>query len=241
MLAEKDLKEINQLGYIVDIPFSLAVSLFNEYFSGIDLLSLLKNVGQLLDEYANKPVYKRIEIYNSPEPFFEITYRSNDYNDLTHGLMLIRTFYIRDDLLIAKHTYFSLPEHARHQKIGTKILATFLDRYLNMGVKQIHLFAGLKDGGAVWAKTGFNALYKHEMADILHVAEETFPGTPLLQLIKGIFDSYYKKEPNGKSFPIHRWADIDEMDQILKQCNWHGWIDLTNKEELRIFKANVGR
>jgi len=241
MVTETDIEYVKTLDYIVDIPSTLAVQQLNAHFPGIDLAGLLKQVDELLGEHADKPVYKRLVIDATPEPYFEIIYRSVNHSDPKNGLMLIRAFYYAEGALIAKHTYLSLPENARNQKIGTAILANFLDQYLNMGVQQIHLLTGLKDGGAVWAKMGFNALYRHEMEDILHAAEETFPGTAQLQLVKGIFDAYYKKEPNGRSFPIRRWADLEEMDQILKQYGWHGWIDLTNREELRNFKENVGR
>jgi hypothetical protein len=241
MLTENDIERTEQLGYIIDIGKKLAAELLNEHFPGIELTTLSTQVDNLLMAHAEKPVYKHLIIKETPEPYFEIVYRSANHHDPKKGLELIRSFYFKQEILTAKHAYFSLPEDARYKGIGTEILAVFFDQYINMGVGHVELLTGLKDGGAVWVRLGFNALYKHEMEEILNAAEEALPGTPQLQLAKAIFDSYYGKEPNGKSFPIRRWAELDEMDPILKQHSWHGWIDLTNREELSNFKTNVGR
>jgi hypothetical protein len=241
MITKEDIEQIEESGYIVEVPSDWAAAQLNQYFPGIELKELLNKVDDLFEEHAKKPLYKSLIIDATPKPSLEIVYRSINHTDPKNGLELNRQFYYLDDVLIAKHVYLSIPAHSRKQKIGTRVLGIFFDQYLKMGVQQIHLLTGLKDGGAVWAKMGFNALYKHEMEDIMNVAEQTMPQTPTLQLAKSIFDSYYKKEANGKSFPIRRWADLEEMEQILKEYSWHGWIDLTNNEELRNFKENVGR
>jgi hypothetical protein len=241
MPTREDIDQIIALGYIVDISVDEFITLLNEYFSGLDLLVLLKQVGELFDDHATKPIYKRLTYVATPNPNFQIVYRSADHTNPNSGLSLVREFLFVDDLLIARHKYFSIPANVRNRGLGKKLLALFLDQYLAIGVKQIHLMTGLKDGGVVWAKMGFNALYKHEMQDILNEAKQILPGLPEIGIVTAIFDRYYNKEPNGKSFPIRRWADIEKMEQILKHYAWHGWIDLTNKEELRNFKQNVSR
>src|SRR4051812_39090771 len=113
MLTETEIEDVKKLGYTIDMPPALAVQQLNGHFPGIELYDLLKQVDALLDAHADKPIYKRLVIDVTPEPFFEIIYRSVNHSDAKKGLMLIRAFYYADGGLIAKHTYFSLPEDAR--------------------------------------------------------------------------------------------------------------------------------
>jgi hypothetical protein len=61
------------------------------------------------------------------------------------------------------------------------------------------------------------------------------------QAVEAIFDLYYTTEPNGTAFPIKDWALLGFMDDILKQVDWHGRIDLTNEKEIGKFKKYVDR
>ena len=112
-----------------------------------------------------------------------------------------------------------------------------------MDVKEIHVHAGLKDGGLVWAKMWFKALYKYEMENILRSVEQLLGGAEEVKDIRAIFNAYYEKDINGRSFPIRNWANIEAIEPILKldTNNWHGWIDLTNRQELLNFKKYVDR
>jgi len=65
--------------------------------------------------------------------------------------------------------------------------------------------------------------------------------TGQFQVIHGFYDLYYSAEPEGISFPIRDWADLDFMGDVLRQVDWHGWIDLTNPDELLNFKKYVTR
>jgi hypothetical protein len=119
-----------------------------------------------------------------------------------------------------------------------------LEQYEKMGVKRIKVHAGLSDGGAVWAKVGFKATDKREMKRILQTARSRLGHLPkILKVVEDTFNDYYIKEPNGKAFPINKWTAIPAMDSVLKMGihNWHGQIDLTNKQDLRNFKLYVGK
>jgi len=121
-------------------------------------------------------------------------------------------------------------------------LAAFLEQYENMNAKEVRVWAGLEDGGAVWAKVGFKALYREEMQNILDEAGVLMAGTDALALAQAHFDAYYNAEPDGNAFPIEDWVNIPDIEPVLKQqtTNWHGWIDLTNADDLRNFKKYVG-
>jgi hypothetical protein len=243
MLTERDIESVQLMDYKLNRPVNLTKELINRYFQGMDLLTLLTESEKLPAVYTQPPPYKLIVIDEPPGPTLQIIYLSANYQDVMEGLTLKRTFEFENDDLIVKHDYLVIPKKARGKGSARKLLGIWFDQYMNMGVKQIHVHAGLKDGGLVWAKMGFNARFRNEMQQLLRFAEIKLAGKPELNDVKAIFDAYYSQEPDGKAFPIKYWAYIEEMEPILKNTrnNWHGWIDLTNSEELRNFKANVSR
>lgn len=243
MVSAQDVEDAKALGYIVAVPAAVAALQLNDHFPGLDLKTLLSGIESLLDSHTEKPSHKRIVIDATPVPYFQILYLSNNYEDEDTGLTMSRYFEYENGRLIVYHHYLVLPKSARGQGLGTKIMGLWFDQYVNMGVQEIRVHAGLKDGGAVWAKVGFKASEKSEMESILQSARTILFGTPELQDVEAIFNNYYQKNPNGKAFPIEDWANIDEMLPVLKldSNNWHGRIDLTNQEELLNFKEYVGR
>jgi hypothetical protein len=243
MISEQDINDAKKLGYIIDVPSNLAAKQINDHFTGLKLMTLLAGIETLLDAHTEKPANKRIVIDATPIPYFQILYLSNNYADEDKGLTMSRYFEYENGRLIVYHHYLVFPKSARGQGLGTRVMGLWFDHYLNMGVKEIRVHAGLKDGGAVWAKVGFKASDKNEMENILQSARTILEGTEELQDVEAIFNDYYQKEPGGKAFPIEDWANIDEMLLVLKLStnNWHGRIDLTNQEELLNFKEYVGR
>lgn len=209
----------------------------------MDLKTLLFGIESLLDAHTDKPSKKQIVIRATPASYLQILYLSNNYTDEDTGLTMSRYFEYENGRLIVYHHYLVLPKNVRGQGLGTKIMGLWFDQYISMGVQEIRVHAGLKDGGAVWAKVGFKASEKHEMEAILQSARTILAGTAELQDAEMIFNNYYQKNPDGDAFPIEDWANIDEMLTVLKldSNNWHGRIDLTNQEELLNFKEYVGR
>ena len=243
MVSEQDINDAKKLGYLVDVPSDLAAKQINDHFPGLELMTLLAGIETLLDAHTEKPANKRIVIEAAPAPYFQILYLSNNYADEDTGLTMSRYFEYENSRLIVYHHYLVLPKSTRGQGLGTKVMGLWFDQYVNMGVKEIRVHAGLKDGGAVWAKVGFKAPDKIEMENILQSARTILAGTEELQDVQAIFNNYYEKEPDGKAFPIEDWANIDGMLPVLKleTNNWHGRIDLTIQEELVNFKEYVGR
>jgi GNAT superfamily N-acetyltransferase len=242
MLTSHDLLHAHQLDYKFNIEDSRALIVLNTHFEGIALTKLLDDFSNLFDPFAERPLDNDI-IIKDPPPYFEIFFRSENYWDEDKGLYLSRVFKRLSGKLIVEHKYLVLPKAARGMGIGKKVIAACLDQYLTMNVEAIYVHAGLADGGAVWAKLGFKALNKWEMESILKEAEVRLAGKPALNLVQAIFNEYYSNEPKGISLPIEDWVNIPAMISVLKlpANNWHGWIDLTNPNELFNFKSNVGR
>ena len=243
MIKPEDIQLAQTLGYTFDAADTDSlVNDLNRHFPGLELDKLLNEFEELLAIYSTPPESKEIKYENTAEPQLRIRFLSANFDDEIEGLTLSRIFRYNKRKLIAEHEYLVLPEKARGQKIGKKVLSACLEQYLNMSVKEIHVHAGLKDGGAVWARVGFKALFGFEMKRILNSAKPRLT-TAQYNDAKAIFDLYYDTEPNGTSFPIEDWAHLDFMEDILKldTNNWHGWIDLTNPTELLNFKNYVDR
>lgn len=241
MIKPENIQLARALGYTLNaINTNDLANDLNRDFPGLQLDKLLNKFEELLAIYSTPPESKEIKYENTLEPLLRIRYLSANYDDEIEGLTLSRIFRYSQQKLIAEHEYLVLPEKARGQKIGKKVLSACLEQYLNMNVKEIHVHAGLKDGGAVWARVGFKAIFNFEMNRILTSAKQRLTAEQYNDA-KVLYDLYYDTEPHGASFPIEDWAHLDFMEDILKldTNNWHGWIDLTNPQELLNFKNYV--
>lgn len=241
MIIAENIRKIANLHYVL-IPDDEAalIAVLNDHFPGLRLDELLDGYESLLSPFSTLPEDKQIRFFGQPAPWLRVQYYSSNFPDEDKGLVLARIFRYENEKLIVEHEYFVLPETARGQNIGKKLLAMSLVQYERMGVKEIRVFAGLSDGGLVWAKVGFKATDKAEIDRMLKLAESNLPKEQY-EDVRAIYDLYYTTEPEGTAFPVKDWALLGFMDDILKQIDWHGRIDLTNENELSNFKKYVNR
>jgi hypothetical protein len=159
---------------------------------------------------------------------------------MVNGLVFARTF-TRDPVgtITVNHDYFRLPESARGQSIGKKVLGVCFDQYIQMNVNKIRVHAALQDGGYVWARAGFKAIYQQEMEVLLKEAEKQLSPDEY-NIAKIWYDDHYNNF-SSMPFNISDWAGLPFMEPILRGSHWHGEIDLTNPAELRNFKKYVSR
>ncbi|WP_212005961.1 hypothetical protein [Chitinophaga sp. HK235] len=230
-ITPREIQQILSLGYELKGEITNAPEDFiNKYFRNFDLLKLLDDINETLLSVSIDKLFKCIFLNPPHPPEIKIDIQSEHCENETSGLALSRTFTWDDNELIVKHDAFILPTGARNKGIAKKIFQSFLQQYLNMGVRKIHVFACLEDGGYVWAKFQFNALYKQEMTFILNNSRKKLTQKQY-EAIEKIYNNYYIKHPEGKSFPIFKWAELSFMENILRSSQWHGAIDLSNREE----------
>jgi hypothetical protein len=237
-VAEWDVCE--KLGY-QSYPVGTLASLvdyINTNFPGLDLLTWLTEIDNLLKGMTDKPVFKVIGFDDRAQLKLFIQYYSEDSDDDTHGLAFQRTIIKDKDHKTAVHDFFRIPLTSRMQGNGRKMLAIGLQQYLNVGVDVIKVHAALADGGYVWAKAHFTAVDPTEMGVILVEAKHKL-GDEQFRTVKAVFDNYYAMHPDGKAFPINKWSNLPGMETILRNSHWHGEIDLNNKELLAKFKNYV--
>jgi hypothetical protein len=240
-IIPREAGEAIRLGYSFNHAATESVRLINQHFAGLKIVTIVKDLDRLLLPHISLPATKEITV-TDPPPEMKIVFQALDPADKAKSLYVSRIFRYDGAKLIVDHEYLVLPKSSRGQGLGKKVLAAFLEQYQNMDVKEIRVWAGLEDGGAVWAKAGFKAFYRAEMQNILNAAAVSIGGGAGLALAQAQFDAYYGAEPSGNAFPIEDWVNIPGMEPVLKlqTTNWHGWIDLTNTEDLRNFIKYAG-
>jgi len=210
----------------------------NDFFPGIDLLDFLKQIDDLLSSFATGTIYKSVNMDDSAPFIWMLSYYALDSNNENEDLIFLRTFIKHTNQLIVEHDKFSLPLRARGQGVAKKVLACSLKQYIQMGINKIKIHSALKDGGYVWAKAGFKATDKKQMATILNLAKQKLNQSQF-NLVNRLFYAYYQNDQEQNAFPIEDWARLPFMEPILRGSDRHGEIDLTDPDELLNFKNYV--
>jgi len=229
-----EVTEIKSLGFLFQGISAFQDEFINTHFANCDLLLFLNQIDDILSPVCNSSINKYIYLNNSPLPELLIQYFTNNYEDENNGLALSRIFFWQDGELVVKHDYFRLPASSRNKGIAKKIFQASLQQYINMGVRKILVHAALNDGGYVWARNYFSAINQDETRQILDDAKSKL--TPVhFWAVERIYNNYYEKNPSGIAFPIVKWAELPFMKDILRGSNWHGVIDLQDREQFTNF------
>lgn len=235
-----EIGKIQSLGYVLKYTSPPAVEkLLMTNFSGLAPFAFIKNVEELLGGLGVTDIDRVIE-FTDPPPVLTFMLISKDYKDNITGLLFKRTFSRLGSILTVNHDYFVLPQIHRGKGIGKKMLGVCLEQYLKMGVQKIYVYAGLEDGGYVWARAGFRANKRSEVDVILKAAKSAKLGSDELAIVQGWYDDHYHNFPD-LPFKIEDWARIKAMEPVLRRSNWHGEIDLTKQDELANFNRYVSR
>jgi hypothetical protein len=154
--------------------------------------------------------------------------------------MFIRKFTRIDGKILVNHLYCIIPLLYRGKGLIKSVFKSSLQQYVNMNADKIIVHAGLDSGGYVWAKFGFVAVNNDEVSTILANAEKRLTKVQY-EIINSIYIKYYARDPNGRSFPMTLWANLDFMKDLLMGSDWKGELDLKNSEQFSNFKEYVFR
>ncbi|MEO7214474.1 hypothetical protein [Mucilaginibacter sp.] len=236
-MTAEDTAQIQALGFNITAGSLPLEDFLNSTFPGLNVLQYVKDINDLLQPLTQSTIIKELAFFENAPPMLIVQYFSEDSDDET-GLGLSRTFIKSKNEFIVEHDFFRLPSAKRRQGIAKQLLGFSLQQYLSSGVDKIKLRAELENGGYVWAKTEFTATDQTEVKTILDNAEKTI-SSQQFKFVKRVYDNYYDKNPNGRNFPMIKWSELPEMEEILNGSKWQGEIDLNNKELLAKFKHYV--
>lgn len=237
--SKADAIEISKIGYQITNKGSITFEKFMQrFFPNFNLISLLTVLENNFTATTQTNI-KRLIYFDDINKLLKIEYK-NEFINEDDALLFIREFINKDGIIEINHKYCVIPKNSRNNGLIKPVFQESLQQYVSMNARKILLQAGLSGGGYAWAKYGFVAINKNELDAILFKAKLALNRNDFA-VVKKIYDIYYMKKPNGKSFPIDLWASLDYMKLILMGSDWHGELDLKNKEQFRNFKNYVSR
>jgi GNAT superfamily N-acetyltransferase len=238
VVTPNEIEAVKKLGYTFNSGTILPENFINKHFANLDLLQWLEEIEKLFKPLKRKKLIKMIECAETRPLSLTIQYVSDDFEDDQTGLALSRILSFEGDDLVVTHDFFRLPTRARGKGIAKKLLSASIQQYVNMGVQRIRVHAALVDGGYVWALNFFEATEKEEVSAILENARHLLKPAQF-KIAERIYTNYYSKYPEGRAFPMVKWAALDFMVGILRGSHWQGVIDLNNMEQFSNFIDHV--
>jgi hypothetical protein len=222
----------------------------NHYLAGMDFVFLASALRQLSTQYGfnwfKSEWHSHFSVDNN-------VILHLDYEATFNGqaIYLDREIFIEDYKLIARHVGLVLPRALQGRGISRRINSIFYSQYKVSGVTTIRLEAGLTDGGYVWAGAGFYATNEAQVREILDAARKkavnniqanrTSDLTPALcDTLQEVVDMHYGLN-NDAYFPMHTFSDLTCGEEILKDTQWSGELNLANKPQTVIFDQYLNK
>lgn len=158
-----------------------------------------------------------------------------------YDFLLDRILVVRNEVKIAIHNLFTLPERLQGRGLAKVVLQGFYKQYEASSIQHIELTAGKFIGGYAWALYGFDAISKQTVCDIIELGrarpdishEES-------NLHLNIFNDFYKINSPETPFPMRDLATSPGGKALLKGTNWRGVLDLQNEVQRELFKTHIG-
>jgi hypothetical protein len=233
IITSKEINEAKKIGLELINCGSQPEGLLNQHFSNFELLTVFSGLSEITPLCQNlNSIHLVLNLSDKLE--LCVQYYTDDVMDESLGVGFSRIFSNKDNELTVQHDFFRLPKAHRGKGIAKEVIKLCLQQYVNMGVQKILIHAALTNGGYTWALYNFTVTEKPEIDVILEKAKQMIQ-PPQFSIIKKIYDNYYNQYPDGKAFPIAKWAEISFMKSVLTGCHWHGEIDLNNQEQFNNF------
>lgn len=152
-------------------------------------------------------------------------------------MALLRTFEKVNDILIAKHDYFDVPETKQGIGYSREVFKALYRQYQNMGVNRIEVHANINVGGYTWGRYGFSAKDRRNAMKALQRI-----GTDEYKKAVQIIDDYYTTHSlnDDAPFPMNLIASQPFGKDVLLDGDWFGFIDLTDNDARKYFEEYLG-
>jgi len=237
--TNSDAEELKFLGYqLISDNIDSFIRFMQTKFRNFNLLALLKVVDKQFSDTTDKYIIREIRFEESSNKL-RINYH-NGCDDEDNALAFVREFSVKANAIKVNHIYCVIPKSSRNKGLIKPVFRESLQQYVNCNAKVISVHAGLSGGGYTWARHGFCATIRSEVDFILQEAKKLLSNHEF-GVVEKIYNTYYYKNPKGKAFPMDLWAALDFMKPVLMGSDWHGELNLKNKEQFRNFKDYVSR
>lgn len=160
--------------------------------------------------------------------------------DKSGTFKMTREFNERFDGIEVHHDLFKLAKEYQGKGISKELFRLLYKRYQQMGVRYITVTANIDVGGYTWARYGFKASNQREVLNAIVLADYTSAET--MQKAQDFVFDWYKKNnlPASASFPMRLLSEQAYGKEALLGSYWDGVIDLTDKEQTKIFERYLG-
>jgi len=237
-----DLRKVEALGFSVSGEQTTFLEFLGQHLPGLRLADFVEAIDNFLAPLTQSKLTKELHFFDQHPPMLMLQYETASETDKQKYLGLSRAFIRYPAELVVDHDFIQLPEEHRGKGKGKAIITACLNYYLECGVSRVRIYTGLEHGGLVWAKLFFAATDKKEVEAILEDAQASLTSGQY-QAVQKIYELYYKKDPNGRKFPMLLWSRLPGMGRILQRNRWHGELDLTDRKTLanfNLFKDDAG-
>ena len=234
-----DTTQIVDLGYTISPSDSVSFEEFMaKTFPNFNLAKLLESLETYFVPTTALKIKKLIS-YDTQLSTLHLSF-TNEFKNDDEALIFDRIFAKSGTKITIDHVFCVLPLNFRGKGIISQVFKVCLREYFNMNATTIQVYAGLNDGGFVWARFGFVATIKTEVEVILENAKNHLSRTDY-EPVSRIFSWYYDVHSGGREFPMVLWAKMDQMIPILRGSRWHGQLDMNNSEQFSNFIDYVFR
>lgn len=169
--------------------------------------------------------------------------------ETAHGNILLERLILFDgNKMIAKHSYFEIPEPLQENGFSRFINRILYKFYKTTGVRGIKLYASLDIGGYVWAVAGFAAISEAQVQKIINTAwARTGPQSSIVPATLILLDNHLHMHfalGQGKPYPIYHWivlAGKAQAKEILLDSNWHGELNFDDNVQMASFGNYINK
>jgi len=173
------------------------------------------------------------------------------------SIFIKRTFVQEESGLVVSHDLMDIPIALQGLGFSKDTNLALYKQYLNMGVKEIAIFANDTVGGYSWAKYGFVAIDKFDVVRIYKEAMQkvkdaggVFKVTDSrgkvsnlterdLEKVKEYIDGFYSEFGDKAEFPMERLANTKYGKALLLNSKWNGRMNLTNQKQVEYFEKYI--
>lgn len=230
VMSKEKAIELKKLGYKIPDDVDEFVSSYNNSpMSGFDIVQFDKELTESLSLQNIEVESRRITAKGGIATF---TIENNK------GFQLTRDFFKASNSgrKTVEHSYFVLPKNVQGKGLSKSVFKSLYKQYKKAGITDIEVHANIDVGGYTWGKYGFT-ISKRGIQSLLET-----------QLRKGkidnkIFDTvnsqvktFFDENKEADRFPMNLLASSDYGKKTLLGSNWGGALDLTDKEQRRVFE-----
>lgn len=160
--------------------------------------------------------------------------------DEAETFKMTREFNERFDGIEVHHDLFKLAKEYQGKGISKELFRLLYKQYQQMGVRYITVTANIDVGGYTWSRYGFKAANQKEVLNAIVLADYTSAET--MQKAQDFVFDWYKKNnlPASAPFPMRLLSEQAYGKEALLGSYWDGVIDLTDKEQTKIFERYLG-